>query len=91
MAWIEQTRSRYRVRYRHHNVIYIDSVHADETVAVERRAIFEAGARRRARLFHPDPAPKLRDWIEVWQASQAVSIAAAWRRQRVSKKNQVTS
>jgi hypothetical protein len=51
MAWIEQTRSRYRVRYRYHSVIYTDSAHADATIAVERRDIFEAGARRRARLF----------------------------------------
>jgi hypothetical protein len=79
MAWIEQTRSRYRVRYRYHSVIYTDSAHADPAVAVERRDIFEAGARRRARLFYPDLAPKLCDWIAVWQASHAVSVAAAVR------------
>jgi integrase len=79
MAWVEHTRSGYRVRVRQHGVIYTDSTHPDETLAEQRRDIVQASIQRRTRLYVPGPAPKLCEWVSIWRANHAVSVAAAAR------------
>lgn len=79
MAWVEQTGSSHRVRFRHHGRLLTDSTHADAQAAEARRLVLEASRKRRKGLYEPGPAPKLSDWVRVWSAGRMVSLAAVKR------------
>lgn len=79
MAWIEQARNRYRVRFRHTGMIYTDSTFTDRAKAEERLNTLGEGIRRRAALFEPGPAPLLKQWVPIWMNSRLVGEAAGAR------------
>jgi integrase len=75
VAWVEEVRGRFRVRYRHNGRILCDSTHDDEQAAEERRLILEASLGRRKRLYEPGPAPQLNDWVPIWWDARRVGEA----------------